>query len=396
MLTVASVIGREFPFEALEILLEQPGRRIIAALEEAVAAGLIREVNEDVGPLLLRALARARDPLREASSTSAGCACTTGSPRRWSRWARYPVSPAELAHHYLREPPPRSRGQGDRLRAARGRAGDGRAGLRGGPRALPPRARRADGRPDADDAGAASCCSAGRRRGRRRRPGGARRSPRPRSWPARQRARSCWPRRRSASAGATPRRSRPEAIALLEEALDALDEADSPLRVEAPRPAGPRHQLPRRAPAGTTRSARAALEMAHRIGDSEALVVSLESRHQALLPSSTSTSGCGQRRADRAGAADRRARGRGAGATHRTSTCSTSATSRAPAGRARRSPRWRRRCGSPLSELVGLLGGPVAADGRPARGGDGSAPSARSRPRTGSPTRKSSGCSSRG
>jgi tetratricopeptide (TPR) repeat protein len=73
-----------------------------------------------------------------------------------------------------------------------------------------------------------------------------------------------------------------EAIARLEEALEALDEADSPLRVKL---------LARLAHAinflGQHRRTAAissmALEMAHRIGDNDALVVALESRHQALL-----------------------------------------------------------------------------------------------------------------
>jgi hypothetical protein len=49
VLTIASVIGREFGIDALERASDLPGDRLLCLLEEAVAARLIREVPDIVG-----------------------------------------------------------------------------------------------------------------------------------------------------------------------------------------------------------------------------------------------------------------------------------------------------------------------------------------------------------
>jgi len=101
VLTVASVIGREFRLEVLEELLDEPAERLISALEEAISAGLIREVEDDVDRFVF-AHALVREALYEQQSASRrvrlhhriGKALEAVAPR-------FSPNPAELAHHYF-------------------------------------------------------------------------------------------------------------------------------------------------------------------------------------------------------------------------------------------------------------------------------------------------------
>ncbi len=63
VVTVASVVGREFRLEVLEALVDEPVERLISALEAAIGAGLIREVEDDV----VRLRAEARFPMKEVA-----------------------------------------------------------------------------------------------------------------------------------------------------------------------------------------------------------------------------------------------------------------------------------------------------------------------------------------
>ena len=69
VLTVASVVGREFRLELLEELIDEPVERIIAALEEAGEAGLVDEVADDADRFVFPQ-ALVRDTLYERQSGS--------------------------------------------------------------------------------------------------------------------------------------------------------------------------------------------------------------------------------------------------------------------------------------------------------------------------------------
>ena len=182
---------------------------IIAALEEASAAGLVDEVADDADRFVFPQ-ALVRDTLYERQSGSRRvrlhhriAQALEAARRRHARRARAPLP---------REPPPRPRRAGGRLRRAGGRDRGGRARLRGGRRALPARARALRRR---GPAALRAAAGARRRRGPRRRPArGARRSTPPPSSPATA-SPSCTRRRRSAApragrraARSTARRSR--------------------------------------------------------------------------------------------------------------------------------------------------------------------------------------------
>lgn len=101
MLAVASVVGAEFQLGLLEALIEQPTEQIISSLEEAEAAGLIREAKGDIDRFSF-SHALVREVLHEEQSDS----------RRWRQHQRIgealetigetsAVNPAELAYHFF-------------------------------------------------------------------------------------------------------------------------------------------------------------------------------------------------------------------------------------------------------------------------------------------------------
>ncbi len=101
VLTVASVVGREFRLELLEELIDEPVERLIAALEEAAAAGLVCEIPDDADCFVFTQ-ALVREVLYERQSASRrvrlhnriALALEEAGPR-------LAPSPAALAHHFL-------------------------------------------------------------------------------------------------------------------------------------------------------------------------------------------------------------------------------------------------------------------------------------------------------
>ena len=274
---MASVVGREFRLELLEELLDEPVEPIIAALEEASAAGLVDEVADDadrfVFPQALvrdtlyerqsgepprpaappdRAGARAarRRHARPSSPTTSTRAATSTAPgRRWSTPCRRPRSRRRRSP--MRTPP---RTTGARSSASRG---EDAAALRAAAGAR--RRRGAGGRP-------ARGGDVRRRRRARPRPlpgavraGGARRHP---GLVAGRRDRP--PGDRAARGGARGARRQP---------------VDRAAAGAAGQPAALRG---RDASASRSSSARA-VELGRAQGDDAALLLALESRHSALL-----------------------------------------------------------------------------------------------------------------
>jgi DNA-binding SARP family transcriptional activator len=101
ILAVASVIGAEFRLGLLEALIEQPTEQVISSLEEAEAAGLIREAKGEIDRFSF-SHALVREVLHEQQSDS----------RRWRRHQQIgealeiiaqtsAVNPAELAYHFF-------------------------------------------------------------------------------------------------------------------------------------------------------------------------------------------------------------------------------------------------------------------------------------------------------
>ena len=125
----------------------------------------------------------------------------------------------------------------------------------------------------------------GQRRGALRASGGARDvRARGGAWRGARSARTSWPRRRSGSPGATPRRGSSTATGSRCSRRRWTGSATRRARW----PCGCGRRWPTRCTSRPPRSARwrsagAALEMARRIGDPEALVTALQSRHAALL-----------------------------------------------------------------------------------------------------------------
>jgi hypothetical protein len=280
VLTVAAVIGREFPLEALEILLDQPGEEILAALEEAVDAGLIREVKEDVGRFYF-AHSLERETLYEGQTAIRRMRLHHRIAQALEAIAaRYPVSPVELAHHYFE-----SRHL-DRERKAVHYALEAaeQATVALAYEEAAEHYRRALATPEPDErrrcalllklgAVQVSTSAQAARSTFTEAAELARKANAPELL-AKAALGFSW---RYAAVAADA-----EAIARLEEALEALDEADSPLRVKLlARLTHAVNFLGQHTRTATTSSM--ALEMAHRIGDDEALVIALESRHQALL-----------------------------------------------------------------------------------------------------------------
>jgi hypothetical protein len=98
LLTVASVIGREFDLEVLEALVEQSEDRIISALEEATDAALVAEV-EDAADRFVFSHALVRETLYERQSTSRRVRAHHRIARALEEVGR--AASAEVAHHYF-------------------------------------------------------------------------------------------------------------------------------------------------------------------------------------------------------------------------------------------------------------------------------------------------------
>lgn len=96
VLSVASVVGRQFDLALLETLLDEPGERIIEALEEAAKAGLIREADELDRFAYAHALVR--ETLYEAQSTSRRVRLHRRIGEALE--AAGDANPAELAYHF--------------------------------------------------------------------------------------------------------------------------------------------------------------------------------------------------------------------------------------------------------------------------------------------------------
>jgi serine/threonine protein kinase len=100
VLAVAAVIGVEFNLSVLEALLQQPADDIISMLEEATAAGLVREAEGDFDRLVF-AHATVRDALCEQQSLSRRVRLHLRIGEALELVGRSSVTnPAELAHHF--------------------------------------------------------------------------------------------------------------------------------------------------------------------------------------------------------------------------------------------------------------------------------------------------------
>ena len=285
VLTVASVVGREFRLEVLEALLDEPADRLISALEEAITAGLVREVEDDVDRFVF-AHALVREALYEQQSASRrvrlhyriGTALEEISPR-------FATNPAELAHHFF-ESRHLDR-EGKAIDYAQ-RAGEDAAAMLSFQqaaghyrRAL--KALEAQRAPDA----ARRCAlllglgNAEARSGQ----GGARETfaraaalARREAGPHELAEAALGFAGRHAEAGIVDR----DGIALLEEALEALGDEQSALAVRVRASLADSLHFAA-AEERTMALSGEALEMARAVGDPEALITALQSRHAALL-----------------------------------------------------------------------------------------------------------------
>ena len=133
MLRVAALIGRDFDLGLLERVVDVPEDDLLDLLDAAVRAGILVEVASTPGPLLVRARARAHDARGTSCRPRAARACTAGSPQAIEAAPR-PRAVAGRARPPLRG----GRAGGGRprggLRRARRRPGHGPPGLRGGGR----------------------------------------------------------------------------------------------------------------------------------------------------------------------------------------------------------------------------------------------------------------------
>ena len=353
VLRVAALIGRDFEFDAARARGRLAGGRAARRARRGGARGaLLVEVAERARPLLVRPRAAAHDAWRPSSRRRGARAAPPD--RRGDRAA--PPRPARPVARRARAPLRRRRaGRGRprrRLRRARRRAGDGAARLRRGgaaPRRGAVALRRADDPVDEAElarlelgAGhrARPTPAAGRRRARASRapPTAARaagRRPRVRARRARPRRAARWEHYGTEDAAS---------IALLEEALERLPEGDSRAARAGARP-------PRRAPATSWptcprsacwSTADAAVAMARRLGDPDALVAALTAAQYARWrPGRAADRLPIARRADRVGRGAGRAGRRGRGPP-----VARGRPARAlPARRGRRAPRAARRDG---------------------------------------------------
>ena len=343
---VASVIGREFDFGLLEALGPLTGDDLVAALDEAVRARVLREVDGRVGRYAFaHALVRATlydglSGLRRARLHSrVGETILARHQDDLDPWL------PQLARHFARAAAVDGPARAIDFALAAGRRADRLLAWEEAADALPRRHARPPGHERSATARRASCCSRSARP--RSGPGSsrrARRSPRrPRSR-ASSATRSCSRARRSASRGRGRRSGArtPRSSTLLEEALRGLGEEDSPLRARL---------LARLSlelyyagqPERRMLLSEASVQIARRIGDPATLAAALDARHYVLWrPENVEErlEVAGELRADRrrdsaTSSSSSRAR---AG---RSWTCSSSATSTAPTSRSRR-PRARR------------------------------------------------------
>ena len=148
---VASVIGREVDFGLLEALGPLTGDDLVAALDEAVRARVLREVDGRVGRYAFaHALVRATlydglSALRRARLHSrVGETILARHQDDLDPWL------PQLARHFARAAAGRRPGARDRLRARRRPPRRPPAGVGGGGRALPRRAARAPGHDGGD------------------------------------------------------------------------------------------------------------------------------------------------------------------------------------------------------------------------------------------------------
>ncbi len=98
VLTAASVVGREFRLEVLETLLDEPVERIITALEAADEAGLVREVADDADRFAFTH-ALVRETLYERQSASRRVRMHYRIAQALDQLKL--ATPAELAYHYV-------------------------------------------------------------------------------------------------------------------------------------------------------------------------------------------------------------------------------------------------------------------------------------------------------
>jgi DNA-binding SARP family transcriptional activator len=100
ILTLAAVLGRDFSLEPLERLAGRPVEEVLGALEEAADAGLIAEDTEDVGRFsFCHALVRDAVYARPVASRRRLLHLRAGEALEHARGATE-VTAAELAHHF--------------------------------------------------------------------------------------------------------------------------------------------------------------------------------------------------------------------------------------------------------------------------------------------------------
>ncbi len=283
VLAMAAVVGTEFHLRVLDDLMAVAEDEIIAALEEAGAAGLVREADDEVDRFEF-SHALVREALCEQQSAS----------RRVRRHHRIgealertgtASTPAELAHHFFAG---RTVDRGEKALRYCVQAGDAAT------RALAHEAaveqyRRAlaaldmQATPD-DERRCDVLLALGRAEFRQGNPASRRTFE-----GAAQLARGTGNARqlgRAALGVAGPYAEAGivdwEAIALLEEALAVVGEADGALRAQLTARLANALQFAQE-PARTAALSHEALVMARRIGDTHTLVAALESRHAALL-----------------------------------------------------------------------------------------------------------------
>jgi tetratricopeptide (TPR) repeat protein len=101
VLAVASVVGREFRLEVLEALIDEPVERLIAALEDAGAAGLVAEVEDDADRFVFtQALVRETLYSRQSASRRVRLHHRIAQALE-ALGPRLAATPAELAYHYV-------------------------------------------------------------------------------------------------------------------------------------------------------------------------------------------------------------------------------------------------------------------------------------------------------
>jgi DNA-binding SARP family transcriptional activator len=282
VLADASVVGAEFDVRVLEVVADLTTDQIIAALEEAVAAGLLREVPDAVDRFSF-SHALVREELCEGQSAARrrrlhhkiGEALeATAGPSA--------AHPAELAHHFSE-----SRDPGDADKALT-------YSLEAGHRAAASLAHEDAARhfrrallllaPGAERLRCEVLLALGTVELRQ----GSADARRTFAQASQLAARNALPELLGhAALGFASRYTEAgvvdtEGIAMLRTACEALGDGDSPLRAElTARLAGSLHFAPE--PGEAERLSLEALTMARRIGDSHALAAALDSRHAALL-----------------------------------------------------------------------------------------------------------------